>query len=437
MITENTQNTLPAALVLGEINGREIRVRSIMENTLHIETYRDLNVDKSFTILILLFQLDQYTYREFQMQNCTIVDCTAFCDHFVYVMQIGDIDEPDAFWVSMQRIYDIPKEQNHAKKANQNDDDSLKYKNTNDLFDNWYAYELTKENREQFLSLSEQLNVSIAINNPASYQSVLKHDSRNWIYAQLQKGHLQNHPLFSKPIRYVNIGNEFCYHLLPDKNLLSKLLDALSEYHITITLPFVRENYADSILKYVDFISQCIKNREQVEVAINDWGLIHYIKERQLPISMILGRVLNKREKDPRQSPSLKNSHRRNYLNAALMEDVLRSHGINRYEYEAHTLIDDLPLGNHSLHVPFYQMNTSEFCPLNAQCVNLNPYKQNIVEHCPHYCSEFYYMYSQSLPMIGVGNTILGYSKQIFENAGILTRYVDMGVDRLIYSSIG
>ena len=62
---------------------------------------------------------------------------------------------------------------------------------------------------------------------------------------------------------------------------------------------------------------------------------------------------------------------RENSLNAEFYRTYLRdTFGIRRYEWESCGYRQEFPEGKNSIHVPFYQTNTSQYCTLYAACKN-------------------------------------------------------------------
>ena len=58
--------------------------------------------------------------------------------------------------------------------------------------------------------------------------------------------------------------------------------------------------------------------------------------------------------------------------------------------------------------------------------------KQNRVEHCPHYCEKYAFLYPDHLKMIGKGNSLFAFDLEILRNQEILRNYREQGVDRLV-----
>ena len=58
-----------------------------------------------------------------------------------------------------------------------------------------------------------------------------------------------------------------------------------------------------------------------------------------------------------------------NNLQAGFYRRFLKdTYGINRYEWESCGYPQVFPQGKNSLHLPYYQTNTSQYCPLYASC---------------------------------------------------------------------
>ena len=87
-----------------------------------------------------------------------------------------------------------------------------------------------------------------------------------------------------------------------------------------------------------------------------------------------LGVLLNKRRKDVRlpYKHGIGNhvdSLAENNLNCGFYQDYLKNtFDIQRFEFESCGYKVTIPDGHHSLHLPFFQTNTSQYCTLYAVC---------------------------------------------------------------------
>ena len=91
-----------------------------------------------------------------------------------------------------------------------------------------------------------------------------------------------------------------------------------------------------------------------------------------------------------------------------------------------------LPPGNHSFHLPFYQTNTSQFCPLAAGVLRKDRGKQKLPENCPHFCESYTYLYPEHLAMAGRYNSLFALDREILKKPEHLEAYRQQGVDRLV-----
>lgn len=106
---------------------------------------------------------------------------------------------------------------------------------------------------------------------------------------------------------------------------------------------------------------------------------------------------------------------------------------MSRYEYECNQTDVSIPEGRHSLHFPFFQINTATFCHLNAYC-KLG--KLDYVGACPQYCSELLFQFPKHLNMIGNGNTVFGLDLSLISDAESWAPALKDKVDRLVYSAV-
>ena len=142
---------------------------------------------------------------------------------------------------------------------------------------------------------------------------------------------------------------------------------------MTLSFSYIRDFLLESTEELLDELSAwCGQKERWLELLVNDWGLAELLRKKRSPyLEPVLGPLLNKRKKDPRlawKTGSLE-SLAENSLNADFYREFLAEElGIRRYEWEACGYPMKLPPGNHSLHLPFYQTNTSQFCPDFAGC---------------------------------------------------------------------
>lgn len=245
----------------------------------------------------------------------------------------------------------------------------------------------------------------------------------------LQSGH--------KPDR-LYIGNQFCPLLFPDDDLLFEMMEkAVAErLEITLVFSYLREHQLDLVSHLLRKIDQWCQSRNcQIEVIVNDWGMAEIVKKQMKNLVPCLGTLLNKRKKDPRITYKMgdKKLFEKNNLNAEFYRDYLEdTFGIQRFEWETCGYMQLLPNGKNSLHLPFYQTNTSQYCPLRAVCINGERGRQNLAKKCPEYCREYAFLYPEHLHMTGRYNSLFGLDVDVLKDEKILEIYIKNGIDRLV-----
>ena len=274
-----------------------------------------------------------------------------------------------------------------------------------------------------------------------------------------------NLPAFARPAGRIYIGNAGCPRLFPDRPLLSKLLARTKEQglNVTIVLPPVSENAVpetERLLAYLD-------TTNADELCVNDLGALALARKTHL--TPTLGIQLNRRRKDarlpyktgcrgartsetPRSSDPSDNVSAtlsgvqpascetgwqnalpllsRNGLDDADFREWLAELGVTRFEYEACGYAPSIAPGRHSLHLPFYQTNTSHACPLAAACFGLDPGQD--VPDCRHICETRARLYPEELHMVGRYNSLFALDPNILASPAPLSRLLASGVDRIV-----
>lgn len=245
------------------------------------------------------------------------------------------------------------------------------------------------------------------------------------------------------------IGNQFCHNLFPDRRTLCAMLAKAQKEKkkVTIVTTYLRESLREQTFAYLDEIYEwCKTNIFPIEVIVNDWGMLEFLKAKSEFMEPVLGLLLNKRRKDPRYSykagveahlPQMAC----NQLNQPLFGELLRNMGIKRIEYETCGYQmklaefstsgekDQVPL---TLHLPLYQTNTSQFCTLYSLCHNKDRGLQQLVNECPKYCESYICAYPEHLDMVGLYNSLFALDTQM--TAEQLKQYLNQGVDRLVWN---
>ncbi len=279
--------------------------------------------------------------------------------------------------------------------------------------------------------------LAIELDRPELYTSYLHMDFEDWIAHYWTSNHLSWHPLSRLWPNRLYIGNQFCHLLFPEETTLFQLLEKAYEEGLKLTLSFsyLREFMLKPVRQLLDRINNwCLAHQAAIEIIVNDWAMADLLQDypQLLPVP---GTLINKRRKDPRLSYKKGNA-------ALLMENNLCADfyrkflsdklGMKRYEWESCGYLPDLPEGEHSLHLPFYQTNTSQYCPLYARCQKGDRGAQTLPKNCPHWCSEYAFLYPAHLHMAGRYNSLFTLDTEILRSPELLAGWLNAGIDRLV-----
>lgn len=286
-----------------------------------------------------------------------------------------------------------------------------------------------------------QTELAVELDCPELYEQYLDQDAAVF-YENYWKEHgLSGHPLAQYLPERLYIGNQFCPHLIPDWEKLKELLDKAEREHLSITLMFsyLREERIADTRKLLDQIAAwCDRAQTRIEIVAGDWGMLSLICERKTWFEPVPGVLLNKRRKDPRvrYKIGVSGEHEppaENALNSSFYRAYLKkAYGITRFEQESCGYCIQLPEGKNSIHFPFYQTNTSQYCPLYARCKEGSRGRQREIEACPRYCRDYVFSYPDYLHMVGRYNSLFSYDTQILTEDTLLFYYIAHGADRIV-----
>ena len=187
------------------------------------------------------------------------------------------------------------------------------------------------------------------------------------------------------------------------------------------------------LLEKVD--NWCCIHGVNVEIVVNDWAMVEMLCGKTFRLHPVLGTLLNKRKKDPRMKYKSGDTllFQQNSLNAGFYRDFLAEEfHIYRYEWESCGYPQELPPGKNSLHLPFYQTNTSQYCPLYALCTTGDRGTQQLAEHCPKFCEKYALLYPEHLHMTGRYNPLFGVDKTLPESTEMWKNIKGTKPDRIV-----
>lgn len=222
------------------------------------------------------------------------------------------------------------------------------------------------------------------------------------------------------------IGNAYCGFLLPEAAELRAITEKAAREGLGITIVTAslragEEDRADAILRLCADLG--------AEIEIGDWGMLHRAQAFRGRIAILLGTRLNRRRKDPRMAWKSGLGDREELLSQNSLNDpgwltFLRELGVERCEYESCGLNTDLPDLPCSLHLPFYQTNSSAWCPIAAICARGGRGDQRAMASCPRWCENNLLLYPAHLKMLGRFNSLLALDDHAGERAHGYDRWV-------------
>lgn len=281
----------------------------------------------------------------------------------------------------------------------------------------------------------QPVELALELDRPEWYKAYLSMESAAFFDAYFRRNQIPDPPLFHPDRLY--IGNAFCPHLAPTEEELFALMDKAcrESFAITLTFPFLlEENLTETQARLQHLARWCEQKNKTIEIVVNDWGTAHLAA--QLPVfSLCLGVLLNKRKKDPRMAYKLGNRtlFEQNSVHAAFYREYLKEEfRMERYEWEScgDTSTSKFLEGKNSLRLPFYQTNTSQYCPLYAACTEGSRGAQVPIRECPKFCERQAFLYPEHLRMVGRYNSLFGVDLTVLKRTGAMLEL--RGVDRVV-----
>ncbi|MCQ2540389.1 MAG: hypothetical protein MJ114_08105 [Acetatifactor sp.] len=241
----------------------------------------------------------------------------------------------------------------------------------------------------------------------------------------------------------IYIGNAWCHNQFPDKDLLLQILEAahLRRQRIVLVLSYLRDCLMEHYTEVLDTaFGWCQITGQTMELELNDLGWLAYFEEHKEYLNSFtlnFGRLLNKRRRDPRLPYKDGLSEEmtvfaENSLNDPDLLTLLRDHNISRIEQECCGYFMKMPCFPQTLHLPFYQTNTSQNCPLQAVKTTGNRGAQQFLPTCDRACESHVLLYPKHLGLIGKYNSLFAVDRTI--TLDTINTYREKGVDRILWN---
>ncbi len=243
-------------------------------------------------------------------------------------------------------------------------------------------------------------------------------------------------------LKYVNqdysrlyFGNEFCERLIHSKQDLDKVIFFVKDKGLDFTYvtPYTTNKGLKIIKENISYILDKIKD---LEIVINDWGVLRSIKS--LRVKPVLGRLLTKMKKGPRilnyinDYPKEMIEHfQKSNIELPIFQDYLCELGIDRVEMDNVLQRIDIDFSklNASIYHPFLYITTTRRCLINS-CDSIS--KRDIIGiyPCNKECQKYTVELSHSImpkSIILKGNT------QFLRNDNLPLDLEKKGINRIVY----
>ena len=281
---------------------------------------------------------------------------------------------------------------------------------------------------------------ALELNRTSMYDQYLSHTLQEFLASYWKKNYLSRGWIAGRTPDRLYIGNQFCHNLFPAEEKLFPVMEKMRSEGLAITLVFsyVREFMLSSVEKLLEKVDNwCAIRGIYVEIVVNDWAVAEMLRGKNGRLIPVLGTLINKRKKDPRMKYKSGDTalFRQNSLNAGFYREFLdEEFDIHRYEWESCGYPQEFPSGKNSLHLPFYQTNTSQYCPLYALCTTGDRGTQQLAEQCPEFCEKYALLYPEHLHMTGMYNSLFGVDKTLLESPEMWKEMKGKGIcpDRIV-----
>ena len=447
MLEREEVELLPSGLITCLLNSKEVRIMKISPERLTIRLAQEVKEINELKVIFYVF--DENRYKEITIEKYNLINKGKHEFYVTYVFSIKD----EIYLQNVRNAFNNYTRYIRLKAYSDDNDFSnemVGYPSEKD-YDFYEDYISQKQewmanlNYDSFnYRILNSVELAINVDNYELYNKYLNEDIETFMSNYLKDNFIEKHKLMYKNISRIYVGNEFCHNLFPSKRMLIDIIKKANNegLEVTICFTYVRECYIDKIKSIINEIyNWCNENNKKIEIVINDWGMLKVVENKQDYLTLCLGVLLNKRKKDPRYI--YKNGYNENKaligdnsLNSKIFSEFLKDNNINRFEYESCGYKLNIAKGNHTLHMPFYVTNTSQYCTLYAKCTRMNRGRQKLVMGCPMYCKDYIFSYPKHLKMVGKYNSLFSFDDTLLHDSKKLEQYINEGIDRILLNFI-
>ena len=364
---------LPSGLITCLLNIKEVRIMKISPERLTIRLAQEIKEINELKVIFHIF--DENRYEEITIEKYNLINKEKHEFYITYVFSIKD----EAYLQNVRNTFNNYTRYIRLKSYSDDNyfsNEMVGYPSEKDydFYEDYISQKqewMTNLNYDSFnYSILNSVELAINIDNYELHNKYLNEDIEVFVDNYLKNNFIEKHKLMHKNISRIYIGNEFCHNLFPSLELLIEMIKKAKKENLEITICFtyIRECYIEKTRYIIEKIYDwCIENNKNIEIVINDWGMIKLVQDKSDYFILNLGVLLNKRKKDPRYvyKKGYKENNKligKNNLNSYIFNRFLNENNIKRYEYENCGYDIEIAEGNHSLHIPFYVTNTSQYC---------------------------------------------------------------------------
>lgn len=441
---------LPEAMILCSINKRQYRITKINSKNivLRINCYNDM-CNQSDNLIDCM--IDIYNYFEAQYDKVIVVlkykKIVSKNEYYKEIM--FDIMQDESSIILESKISDaVAHYWKYIQLKNFSYDNTFsEYMCNYDVQkDEIYPIDFAKQKRdilkeydfnEVFLS---NYTYAVKINNYVLYNKFLSMEFKEYVKWYFDNNYIYLADENYSKIKEVYIGNSFCHNLFPNEKLLIKLLECAKKEQLKVTIEFayMREEHLEKYEELLNMITKwCDKNNVKINVVINDYGILKLIKlldeqKKKVINDISIGILINKYRKDPRMNykNGLKSTTDiKNHWSNEEYREFMENNNVTSCEYESNPIKYTFNMKT-SITIPFYQTNTSQYCPLYAYVVNGDRGKQKLINKCKMYCNYKVFLYPTHLKMVGRYNSLFAFSENCIED---IKYYKDKDVKKVVF----
>jgi len=231
-------------------------------------------------------------------------------------------------------------------------------------------------------------------------------------------------------------GIEFCETLIPIKDDLKEIIEFCDEKNINFTFvtPYVTDLGLNKLKPLLNDLNELNK---EIEVVVNDFGVLDLINNKYTNLKPVLGRLLSKQKKGPRilnikdKLPKEAWEHfQSSNVDIDVMQNFLVENKVKRVELD--NLIQgvkvELRKVKGSLYYPYVNVTTTRLCLTNGCDKRLKP--KLGIHPCEKECQEYTFkLTNKDMPV----TILLKGNSQFFRNDKLPENLEEMGIDRLIF----